>query len=54
MRYLYIPFGLVAIFIVYALYLLLIKKDREKFKAMLYPALFFIAIWIVLYYFLWK
>lgn len=54
MTYPFIPIGLIAIFIVYVLYLLLIKKDIKKLKSILYPGLFFIAIWVVIYYFLLK
>lgn len=54
MTYTFIPIGLIAIFIVYVLYLLLIKKDMKKLKSILYPGLFFIAIWFVIYYFLLK
>jgi hypothetical protein len=52
MTYPFIPIGLIAIFIAYILYLLFIKKDVNKLKAVLYPGLFFIAIWVVIYYFL--
>ena len=54
MTYPFIPIGLIAIFIVYVLYLLLIKKDIKKLKSNLNPGLFFIAIWVVIYYFLLK
>jgi len=54
MTYPYIPFGLLSAFIVYAAFLLFIKKDMKKFKAFLYPGLFFFAIWAVIYYFLMK
>lgn len=52
--YPFIPAGLIAVFIIYVLYLLLIKKDTRKFKAVLYPGVFFIAVWGVIYYFLLK
>ena len=52
MMYPFIPIGLTAVFIVYVLYLLIIKKDIKKLKTVLYPGLFFIAIWAVIYYFL--
>ena len=52
MMYPFIPIGLIAVFIVYVLYLLIIKKDIKKLKTVLYPGLFFIAIWAVIYYFL--
>ena len=54
MTYPFIPIGLISIFIIYVLYLLLIKKDKKKLKSILYPGLFFIVIWLVIYYFLLK
>jgi hypothetical protein len=51
MTYPFIPIGLIALFIAYVLYLLLIKKDRKRLKTVLYPGLSFIAIWVVIYYF---
>jgi hypothetical protein len=46
----FIPLILIAAFAVYALYLLLIKKDRKQLKAVLYPGLFFTAVWGVIYW----
>ena len=54
MTYPFIPIGLIAIYIVYVMYLLLVKKDTKKIKSILYPGLFFIAIWGVIYFFLLK
>jgi len=54
MTYPFAPIGLIAIFIVYVLYLLLIKKDIKTLKSILYPGLSFVAIWGVIYYFLLK
>jgi len=54
MVYPLIPIGLVAVLIVYILYLLLYKKDIKKVKSVLYPSLVFIAIWAVMYYLLLK
>lgn len=54
MTYPFIPIGLIIVFIVYLLYLLLIKKDLKKFRTVLYPGLFFIIIWAVIYYSLLK
>lgn len=50
MRYLFIPIGLTALLLIYAFYLLVIKKDTKKFKTVLYPGLIFIAVWAVMYY----
>lgn len=54
MTYSFIPIGLIAVFIVYVLYLLFFKKDMKRLKTVLYPGLFFIAIWVVIYYFILK
>jgi hypothetical protein len=54
MTYPFIPIGLIAVLVIYILYLLLIKKDKKKVKTVLYPSLFFIGIWIVIYYFILK
>ena len=51
MTYPLIPIGLIAVFVVAVLYLLIIKKDMKKVKSVLYPGLFFIGIWVVIYYF---
>jgi hypothetical protein len=51
MTYPFIPIGLIAIFIVYVLYLLIIKRDMKKLKTVLYPGLSFIVIWAAIYYF---
>jgi FtsH-binding integral membrane protein len=52
MTYPFIPIALIAIFAVVILYLLIVKRDMKKVKSILYPGLFFIAIWAVIYYFL--
>lgn len=54
MTYPFIPIGLIAIYIVYVLYLLIVKKDIKKINSILYPGLFFVAIWGVFYFFLLK
>lgn len=54
MTYSIIPIVLIAVFIVYVLYLFIIKKGIKKLKTVLYPGLFFIAVWAVIYYFLLK
>ncbi len=54
MTYLFIPFGLIAVFLIYILYLIIFRKDRKQLKSALYPGLFFIAIWVGVYYFLLK
>jgi len=54
MTYVFIPIGLIIVFIIYVLYLLFIRKDLKKVKTVLYPGLVFIAIWVAIYYFLFK
>jgi len=54
MLYPIIPIVLVTLFFFYIFYLLLIKKDIKKLKTIVFPGLFFITIWAVIYYFLLK
>lgn len=49
MLYPFIPIGLIAIFFVYVLFLIFIKKDKKQLKVVLYPGLSFIAVWAVIY-----
>lgn len=50
MLYPFITIGLLVAFIGYLLYVLLIKKDRAKLKTVLFPGIFFIGVWVVMYY----
>ncbi len=52
MTYPFIPIGLLAVFIIVLVYLLIFKKDMRRFRMVLYPGLFFTAIWVVIYYFM--
>lgn len=54
MTYPFITLGILIVFIFYAFYLLVIKKDKKRLKSMLVPAVFFLVIWGVIYYFLSK
>ncbi len=55
MMYTYIPIGLLIVFIGYILYRAIVKKDlKSKVRTIVMPALFFIAVWAVLYYFILK
>jgi len=55
MTYAFIPLGLIAIFVLYVLYLAIIKKNiKSKMQTVVLPCLFFIAIWGGIYYFLLK
>ena len=51
MRYPVIPLILTAIFIVYVLYMALIKRNiKAKFQTVVMPGLFFIVIWVAIYF----
>lgn len=50
----YIPLALIALFILWALYRLLIKKDLRNNMPTVYTGLFFIAVWAAIYFFLMK
>jgi hypothetical protein len=50
---LYIPLLMAVLFIVYILYLALIKKElKHQLTGVLYPGLFFLGVWCILYYFI--
>jgi hypothetical protein len=44
-----LPIFFIGLFVVYLLYLLIIRKDNQSFKKVFFPGLFFIGIWAVLY-----
>lgn len=46
-----IPLVLIALFIVYILYLVISKKDAATIKKVAYPGLFFMAVWVVIFFF---
>lgn len=50
----FIAIGLIAVFIIYVVYLAFVKKDLGKLKSAIFPGLFFLAIWAIIYYFLLK
>lgn len=50
MAYPIIAIALTVALIVYLLYLLLIKKDGKAFRSTLYPGLVFVALWVILYF----
>ena len=54
MTYPFIPIIFIAVFLVYILYLLIIKKDVKLFKTVFSVGIFFIATWVVLYFFLFR
>lgn len=48
---LFIPFVMIAVFLMYVLYLALIKKElRKNLYTVLYPGMFFMTVWGVIYY----
>ncbi len=50
---LYFPLVLGPLFLFYVIYLGLIKKElKQNLTTVVYPGLFFIAVWILLYYLL--
>lgn len=49
-----LPSLLTVVFAAYLAYLFLWKKDSATVKAVLYPGLFFVAVWALLYYFVLK
>lgn len=49
-----IPLVIIGLFILYVLYIALIKKDIKSNLKYIYPGLFFVAIWGVLYFLLLK
>jgi len=54
MTYPFIAFGLLIVFLIYVLYLLVIKRDMKTLKQVLIPGAFFIAIWVLLYFYMTK
>ncbi len=51
MAFMILPAILTAVFVGFLVYLFFWKKDRATFKSVLYPGLFFISLWVLLYYF---
>jgi len=50
---LYFPLLLGPLFLIYILYLALIKKElKQNLAQVVYPGLFFFAVWALLYYWL--
>ena len=46
-----IPIIMIVLFLLYVLYLAFVKKDlRKNLTTVLYPGLFFMTIWGVIYY----
>jgi hypothetical protein len=44
-----IPFFFIVLFIGYVVYMILTKKDVKRIKQVVYPGLFFISVWAVIY-----
>lgn len=52
---LFMPILLIGLFIIYILYLGLIKKDlKRKLNTVVYPGVFFTLLWTVLYFLILK
>ncbi len=52
---LFLPIVFTALFILYVLYLAFIKKNlRANLTQIIYPGLFFVAVWILLYFLILK
>jgi FtsH-binding integral membrane protein len=49
-----IPLVMIAVFVIYLLYLIVTKKESKQIKNVLYPGLFFIAVWGIIYFVIWK
>lgn len=49
-----IPLVFIALFLVYIVYLILSKKDVKTIQKVLYPGLFFIAVWAVIFFLILK
>lgn len=47
----FIPVGLIILFLFWVLYSFFIKKDLKKNMNSLYTGLFFIAVWAMIYFF---
>lgn len=52
MTYPLIPIGIIIFILLYILFQLIIKKNLQKVKLILYPGLFFTIIWVIIY-FIW-
>lgn len=44
------PIFFIALFIGYVIYMIFTKKDAKSIKQVVYPGLFFIGVWILIYY----
>lgn len=55
MLYPIISIGLVVVFVLYLLYMGLIKKDlKSKFSTVVLPGIFFVIVWLVIYWLLFR
>ncbi len=49
----FMPIVFILLFIFYVLYLMIVKKQlKQNLAGVVYPGLFFIAVWGILYYFI--
>jgi hypothetical protein len=42
----------IALLVIYLVYLYFVKKDEKLFFSVLYPGIFFVSVWLLIYYFL--
>lgn len=49
-----IPLVMITLFLIYIVYMVISKKDPKSIKKTLYPGLFFIGVWAVIYFVILK
>lgn len=54
MAFIVLPVVLTVLLVLYLAYLYFYRKDLATFKSVLYPGLVFVALWIILYAFVFK
>lgn len=54
MLYPFMTIGFLIVFIVYVLYLALMKKLKQNISTVVYPGLFFISVWAGLYFLVFR
>ncbi len=52
MRLVFLPFILIALFVVYVIVLIVLKKDKQYIREVITAGLFFTCVWAGIYYFL--
>lgn len=54
MAFLLLPALFTLLLVTYLAYLYFYKKDSVKFRSVLYPGLFFLAAWALVYFFVFR